>query len=287
MDREFDDILNECIEAVAGGEDIDRCAARYPEHARELASLLRVATATTQVAAAASYTADAKARGLNRLSQAVADREARPARRFSVFPRAVPRPLLLGFMAIVLVVVGAGWTTVASSNSVPGDPLYWVKTTRESIDLRLPRSDNGKAQIHARLASVRGEEMRKLIVRGRVEDAKVLVVRIRIHLGRSAHYTGVVVPVNPIEMPVAPVRLPTSRSTRELRASLERDGQALRNQLSELMRNLPSRHRDLVQQALRQSDLGYRMLIDALQDQSTRGQTFWRVEPPGLKGRSR
>ena len=38
--------------------------------------------------------------------------------------------------------------TMASSESVPGDTLYWVKRTKESISLMIPQSDMSRAERH-------------------------------------------------------------------------------------------------------------------------------------------
>ena len=76
--------------------------------------------------------------------------------------------IVLGFALVLMTAVAAGGTTIASADSVPGDPLYWVKTTKESITLRMNSSDMAKAQTHARLAGERGDEMRKLISNGRL-----------------------------------------------------------------------------------------------------------------------
>ena len=65
MSRNFDDILNDCLERVSKGEDVQQCVRRYPEHADELFPLLRLAAVTTQAAHSTSHSAEAKARGLD------------------------------------------------------------------------------------------------------------------------------------------------------------------------------------------------------------------------------
>ncbi|MCH7745723.1 MAG: hypothetical protein IIC84_06590, partial [Chloroflexi bacterium] len=200
MSRNFDDILNDCLERVSKGEDVQQCVRRYPEHADELFPLLRLAAATTQAAHSTSYSAEAKARGLDRLTQALAEGGASRRRRAPVFFRMpFAKPILIAFVAVMITAMAAGGTTVASSNSVPGEPLYWVKTTKENISLRfLRRSDTGKSQAHVRLASVRGQEMQQLMARGNFQGAEKLARRMREHLNRSASYAGVVVLVSPI-----------------------------------------------------------------------------------------
>ena len=50
--REFDNILDECLERVLiKGETVEQCLAQYPEHAAELEPLLRTALETKEAVA--------------------------------------------------------------------------------------------------------------------------------------------------------------------------------------------------------------------------------------------
>jgi hypothetical protein len=182
--------------------------------------------------------------------------------------------------------MGAGVTTAASSDSVPGDTLYWVKTTKESIQLRIPRSDANRAEAYAHLATVRGSEMRRLVERGRFADAESVMKRMNRHLGRSAVYAGVDVSPRP-EMPIV-FRGGVRTSARgRLRASLERDSRRMRAEMHSMLRDLPPAQRQFVQNFMRRSELGYRFMIYALrQDRSPGSVPFIRVGPPrGITGR--
>ena len=44
MSKKFDDILNECLDRVARGEDVEQCLRDYPELASELKPLLETAS---------------------------------------------------------------------------------------------------------------------------------------------------------------------------------------------------------------------------------------------------
>ena len=285
MDPEFDDVLNDCLERMAGGEHIQQCLVRYPEHARELLPLLTTGAVVMRTAAATSFRPEAKARGLDRLAQALSDRSARQSRPApGVLRRWLARPLVVGFAAVLLVVVAAGGTTMASSNSVPGDPLYWVKQTKENVSLKLPGSDMNKAQRHARLAGVRGQELRQLIARGRFGEAEELNRRIGHHLNQSASHAGVPLAVNPVEMPINVRWSQMTPNALELSARLEKDGKTLRAELLELIRNLPPDQQRRIQQILRRSELGYRILIGGLNQGASPGRLpFWRVEPGGTR----
>ena len=287
MSKEFDNILNDCLERMTAGEDIQECIGRYPQHEQELGPLLIAAAATMRAAATPSYRPEARARGLDRLTQALAQ-EGAPRRRGvpALLRRLAVRPVAVGFAAALLAVVAAGGTTVASSDSVPGEPLYWVKTTKENLSLKIPRSDMSKARAHAHLASVRSGEMRRLIARGRFKAAEQSGRRLTRHLNASAVYARVAVLPNPNEMPVLPVVLRSTRNSLELRTELERDDRLMRSQMVELMGKISPGQRHRVRLLRRRSELGYRILIDALYaDESAGPSPFWRTQPSPARDR--
>jgi hypothetical protein len=191
----------------------------------------------------------------------------------------VAKPIALGLVAASLMVLAAGGATLASANSVPGEPLYWIKTTKENISMKLPRSDISRAQAHARRANVRGHEMRRLIAKGNIQGAELLAARMRRHLNESAMYAGVLIPVDHIEMPARPMRLKVGRRSLELRAILEDDGRLLRVELIRLAREAPPGQQRKIRRLLRGSDLRYRVLIEAIEPRESPGSLpFWRVE---------
>ena len=284
--RRFADILSDCLERVEAGEDIHRCAGAYPEHADELLPLLRVA-AEMRAASTLPNTADAKSRVLVRFNQAVAGKQPYHRPRVPARLRPFAKPLALAFVAVAITAVAAGGTTVAASNSVPGEPLYWVKTTRESISLRfVPRSDMSAAKIHAGLAEERGKEMRTLIARGNILGAEKLGDRMRQHLDDSASRIGVVVPVNPREMPIIVSIHATNGHPQELRERLEQGGTRLRAGLLQLMRDMPPQRQQRIKHLMQESDLGYRLLLRALYTGNAPQQTPLGVliEPPSHRG---
>lgn len=59
MAKDFDGILDECIDRVNRGEALEACLAKYPEHAKQLEPLLR-AMSQTKVAYSFSPAMDVK-----------------------------------------------------------------------------------------------------------------------------------------------------------------------------------------------------------------------------------
>lgn len=280
MNQNFDDILNDCLERISAGEDIRACIERYPEHAEELASLLRIAKVTMQMASQASEAPNAKARVLARVNHrlAQANVESRPAEgiRFRI-RRLVPnlsgnpvvRPAMVGFAAVFLLLVAAGGTTRASADSVPGEPLYWVKTTREIVSLRIPMSDEGRANAHARLAEIRGQEVQVLLSRGRLYDAERVALRLRHHINMSADQVGIHLPENPTQMPGKTIEVRRLPSAESLRQVLERDESLMKVHLTALLSDAPPRHQIRIRRIIYQTDYGYRILIQAIEDRNS------------------
>ena len=231
MSVKFEDVLNDCLERMAQGEEIQHCIERYPEHKDELVPMLRIAKVTMQAASSVSYDEEAKARCMARFNIALANRKESVRWSFlAFFSQPLARPLLAGLAAVFIVIVAAGGTTVtaAAEDAVPGDSLYWVKTTRENVNLAMPRSGMSKAQIHARLATRRGEEIYVLLQRGRFIEAEMMMPRFRNQLNQSATNAGFILLVNPIEMPTRPLELENMQNARELRQLLMQDGTQLR-----------------------------------------------------------
>jgi hypothetical protein len=134
--------------------------------------------------------------------------------------------------------------------------------------------------VYAHLATVRGQEMRLLVERGKLAEAEFVMKRMNHHLGRSAIHAGVEVSPRP-EMPIASrTGFKTSDKSR-LRASLERDNRNMRAELRAILQGLPPQERQRFVNFMRRSELGYRIIIDALrQDRSPGSVPFIRVGPP-------
>ena len=280
----FDDILNDCLDRMAAGEDRGRCVSRYPEHAEELEPLLATAAAASRAAGAAVVRPEARAAGLARLNRAIAERGAwrRPRLPFLSWP--LTRPAALGFVLVLvlLVALAAGGTTMASEDAVPGDPLYWVKTTRETITLRMSNSDMARAHTHARLAGERGEEIHKLMLTGRTGEAEDLVERFDRHLEECASLAGVTLPDVQAEMPHSYTLVRTT-SIVEIRTSLEHDGVVIRERMLQVWAEVPPSQKPMVQHMLWRILLRYQLFIGALNDDTPTGRPFWIVQPAGSR----
>ena len=283
MNQELSEALNDCLDRLIQGESIQDCLSLYPQHSHELEPLLQVAFATMRAADTVRPSPAAKAQNFQRFTQAAAeggtDRRRKPA---WSWPRWIPvaRPILVGVAAIAVFVMSAGVATAASSSSVQGEPLYWVKTTKESIESNIPRSDEGRANYEADLAHVRGNEVSRLVERGHLKRADQTMKRLTIHLRRSAQYAGITVTVNPVEMPEkTPARIGPANAEK-LKDRLDRDRQQFRTQVERVIILMPPESRPHVKQYIMRTELGYRLIIGAIQRNTPANRPFIIVVAP-------
>ena len=266
-DSHFDNIVNDCLERMAAGESVADCLARYPEQADALAPILQMGQATMDVSRGATPSASGRARGMARMQAALEEGRHKRRRRWQmprVFRMPLSTPIAAAFAVALLTIVAAGGTTVASADSIPGEALYPVKSMRESVEERIARSDEHKAQVHAKLARERGREMRELIVRGRIYEAEVVAVRLNRHLNESANRMGVVVSTHYIEMPRVGGQRSHEASAAALRQKLSHDEAYVKGQLTAVVEQVPEPHKRRVWRLMQQSDMGYRVVIVAL-----------------------
>lgn len=175
MNKKFENILDECLERITlKGESIEACLSKYPEYASQLEPLLRMAVSTSlrthHVNARPELKLKAKNEmlmGLQRLQQEQVKVVKHPTWKWS---------WALAAIFLVLLLVGSG-TVLASSNSLPGQPLYSVKTTVEKVQLKLTPSVVDKAKLRAKFAERRVKEMAAMEKRNKTQEAEKLAQR--------------------------------------------------------------------------------------------------------------
>jgi hypothetical protein len=162
--KEFDNILNECIERVLNGESVEACLKAFPQHAAELEPLLRTALDTHK---AANIVPRPEFRQRAGYEFQAAVRDMKPSR--GGFPRWQLRWVTAVSVVLVVLLAGSG-TIAASASSLPDESLYGVKLFTEEVRLALTPSDTGKAELHAEFADTRVEEIIKMADKGNVEQ---------------------------------------------------------------------------------------------------------------------
>jgi hypothetical protein len=184
-ESEFENILDECLERVIRGEDIEACLARHPEHASELEPLLRTALETRK-AVAIGPRPEFRQRAGYEFQAAIRDTQPKGRRSFFRWQVRWMAPVAL---IIGLLMVGSGTVTAASS-SLPDEPLYRVKLATESIQLAFTPSALDKAELYARFADKRVDEIIKMADKGKVEQVEKTTERMNNELIAMANLAG-------------------------------------------------------------------------------------------------
>ncbi len=174
MNRGFDDILDACLDRITRkGDSIEQCLESYPEQAGELEPLLRAALSVdvSSIEPRTEFQRMAKAR---LLSAVAAKKEKEGRRRLPLWSWQQRWAVALA-VVLALVMMGGG-TVAASTNSLPGDVLYPVKTTTERVQAFFTFGKEAKANLHMRFAERRIVEIEALAERERSIPESVLSV---------------------------------------------------------------------------------------------------------------
>jgi hypothetical protein len=213
-DREFNDVLDECLERLLrSGETVDQCLESYPKE-RGLEPLLRTAV-DVRKATRVEPGAEFKARARYQFHRALAQLNSKRP----LWQRLWEwewRPRLVTAATVILVILfTASSMGIATYQSMPGQVLHPVRLTAEEIWLARTPPGIARAQMHARLAERRVAEIMHLAIR-EDKSAKVEQVaqRLYYHLATIGSLVAaetvvarrhVVEVVRPLTEPDAPV----------------------------------------------------------------------------------
>ena len=269
--RPFDDILDECLERLFSADGtVEQCLEAYPEHAAELAPLLRTAVAARR-AVSVEPNADFKARAK---CQVLAEADRTP-RRFT-WPRLSlqPRWAMVGLVVLAIVVAGGG-TVVAADTSMPGSALYGVKLVTERVRLAMTFSDVGKAELLAKMADRRVAEIDDAVAKGRSKHVAKVTERLMEHLERMSGLSlaketpALVTPEKTPDATIGEVA-PSAASavSGNGRSRLKRVGEAHRQRhpakLREALGRAPESVRALLRKAITASEDSYDRVLEEL-----------------------
>lgn len=170
--KEFNNVLNECLERLVKGETIEQCLQSYPEQANELKPLLQMALAAKE-ALAIQPRPEFRAKARYQFHSAL--QEVKPER--NPFFGWLPRWATVVAIVLALLLAGGG-TAAAARDSMPDNPLYSVKLATEQVQLTLTPSDIGKAKLCAKLADRRVAEIIYVANKGDAKRAEVITQRL-------------------------------------------------------------------------------------------------------------
>lgn len=175
MNRGFDDILDACLDRITQkGDSIEQCLESYPEQAGELEPLLRAALSVKDVSSIEPRTEFQRMAKARLLSAVAAKKEKEGRRRLPLWNWQQRWAVALA-VVLALVMMGGG-TVAASTNSLPGDVLYPVKTTTERVQAFFTFGKEAKANLCMRFAERRIVEIEALAERERNIPESVLSV---------------------------------------------------------------------------------------------------------------
>ncbi len=186
-DREFENILDECLENMLRGKSIEQCLADYPDHAAALEPMLRTAS-RAKMATNIRPRPEFKDRARHQFQAAIRDMDVKPARGHGFFFRSL-KPAWIALAALVAIIIAGGGTVYAAGNALPDSPLYPIKMATESVRLFLTPSDIGKAELYAEFADKRIEEIVKMADKGEVELVQETTNRLNEQLVAMASLT--------------------------------------------------------------------------------------------------
>jgi hypothetical protein len=169
------DILDDCINRLDAGEDIESCLRRYQEHASELRPLLLAAMDASSVAMAGEIPVAILRRGKTRVLKAADEiREQRVKKPFILFnwQRPLRRAMtVLAVFALAFAITGTG-LVYASNGTLPGDNLYTVKRTWEDIRLQLAFNPQERKSLEDTYEEERVQEVSGLMQTGRMANVE-------------------------------------------------------------------------------------------------------------------
>lgn len=183
MDRRLAEKLATCLELIEQeGKSITEVVRQFPEHAEELQQLLATVQyleRQTDISPRPEFRAAARTRLQNRIA-AQQTTFRKPAVTFSQPGRLKPRKQqtihrrfsmswFIIIATVVSLVLGGGGAAYASTDALPGDGLYPVKTAVQDIMLTL-NGDEGDLELLLEFMDGNLNEMNQLIEQGRWDD---------------------------------------------------------------------------------------------------------------------
>ena len=149
MNKDFDNILDECLERMlTGGETLDECLRSYPQYEDELRPLLETALITRQ-ATEITPRPEFRERARYQFEAALRDMEEKKQRRSFFNWGWQPRWATAAVAVVLVLLLSGGGTVAAASGSMPGQVLYPVKLATEQARLAFTFSELGKAEVYA------------------------------------------------------------------------------------------------------------------------------------------
>lgn len=187
MSKKFDDILNECLNRMASGEDLEQCLHDYPDLSEKLRPLLEIASTVKASGNLVQPRQEFRALARQKLLAEVRAKaeDQRKPKWYSVLEWQ-HRWAMATVAVIMVILVGGGTTVAASSNAMPDDLLYPVKLAVEDVRMTFTGSDVKKAELQAEFADRRANEIAKMAEEEKWDKVEATAERLSLHLKKIA-----------------------------------------------------------------------------------------------------
>ena len=178
--EQFDEILNECLDRILKGEAVNDCLLKYPQQAKELEPLLKTASAA-RVFSQMQPRAEFKARARYEFMSAVSEKTSKASAKHGWFNWRWRSAWAMSLVSVIAVGILGSGTVVAANHSMPDSILYPVKIVAENAQLAITTSDVVKAELNAKYANRRVDEINYLASKGDTN----LIVAAASHMNNS------------------------------------------------------------------------------------------------------
>ncbi len=172
-DPEFEAILAQCTEDILRQHrTLDECLQTYPHYAAQLKPLLLAGMMTSRLKAPQLSTQSVNALEL-RLRSQMKQQKRLPQRR-SGLSYGLSRLAAVLVIALLLAFGSGAGLVAASSNSIPGDPLYGIKRLWEAIVLALSPLTGPQDALWQHIAETRLDEIERLAAEGKLNETALI-----------------------------------------------------------------------------------------------------------------
>jgi len=164
MNKDIYEILENCLNEIEAGAEVNELLAKYPEYAAELRPILQ-ASLDAQSLAVPAPSATVIRRNRIRIMQRLAQMRAEASSPFAWFARWRPAAVTLTLGLLILM---SGTNLVrAASDTIPGDGLYTVKRSWENVVLFFAVDPQTKNSIQIKYEEERLYELDELFADNR------------------------------------------------------------------------------------------------------------------------
>lgn len=189
--KELFDILDEALDRVLKGEDINSVLAGYPQHADELEPLLRTAV-DTRNAASIKPRPEFRQRAALEFQKAIQQMPVKAGPAAEKHPRGIfgwGAAWSAAFAVVLVVLLSGTGVVAAASQAMPDNPLYSVKLATESMQLVFTPSEEGKAELISKFNDRRVAEVVNMAEKGMATEISVLNARMTDNMNRMSGLT--------------------------------------------------------------------------------------------------